>query len=83
MIFMMNFIEIFAQMRTPLPSKVRIWKKSLDHSKTKLAIGKFNPSGTGSRAYHEKNVATLEKLMLQYGYLLDMYRMPTKEEKYY
>lgn len=79
----MNFIETFGQMRTPLPSKVRLWKKSLDNSKDKIAIGKFNPSGTGSRAYHEKNVITLEKLMLQYGYLLDMYRMPTKEEKYY
>ena len=70
-------------MRTPLPSKVRLWKKSLDNSKAKIAVGRFNPSGTGSRAYHEKNVVILEKLMLQYGYLLDMYRMPTKEEKYY
>jgi len=70
-------------MRKPLPSKVRIWKKSLDHSKAKLTAGVFNPSGKGSKAYHEKNVIMLEKLMLQHGYLLDMYRMPMKEERYY
>lgn len=70
-------------MRKPLPSQVRLWKKSLENSKQKLAAGIFNPSGKGSKIYHEKNVITLEKLMLQYGYLLDMYRMPMKEERYY
>ena len=70
-------------MRKPLPSQVRIWKKSLDKSKQKLAAEIFNPSGKGSKTYHEKNVIKLEKLILQYGYLLDMYRMPMKEERYY
>ena len=44
-------------MKTPLPSQVRILAKSLAHSRDVLSKGIFNPSGKGSKAYHENRIA--------------------------
>lgn len=70
-------------MRTPLPSKVRILAKSLAHSKDVLSKGIFNPSGKGSKAYHENRIARLQPYLDQYSYLLDMKAKPIKPTEYY
>ena len=70
-------------MRIPLPSKIRILAKSLEHSRDVLSKGVFNPSGKGSKAYHEKRVARLQPYLDKFGYLLEMRAKPMKPTKYY
>lgn len=69
--------------KEPLPSKVRIAKKSMEYSKAILDLGKFNPSGKGSKAYHEDNYARKKAFVEKFSYLLDKRAKPTKERKYY
>lgn len=56
-----------------LPHRVRIAAKSLEHSLNVLKIGKFNPSGNGSKAYHERNVANKTAFMEKFGHLKDVW----------
>jgi len=69
--------------RTPLPSQVRILAKSLAHSKDVLSKGIFNPSGKGSRTYHENRITTLQPYLDKYSYLLEMRAKPMKPTNYY
>jgi hypothetical protein len=59
--------------KEPLPSKVRIAKKSLEHSLEVLERGDLNPSGKGSRTYHEENVENKEKFLAKWGHLADVW----------
>ena len=66
-------------MKVPLPSNVRIAMKSLAHSKEKVAIGVFNPSGKGSRSYHEKNIAHLENYLIKWEYLAEFRKLANSD----
>lgn len=61
------------KIRQPLPSQVRIWKKSLEHSQAVIARGVFNKCGQGSLAYHQRNVVNKTKSLEDWGYLLNVY----------
>lgn len=78
-----NGIEYDYVGKKPLPSEVRIAKKSLDNSLKVLSIGKFNKSGRGTKAYHESNVNHLNTYMIRFGHLLTMRAKPTKTLQYY
>lgn len=48
-----------------------------------LIKGIFNPSGKGSRTYHENRIITLQSYLDKYSYLLEMRAKPMKLINYY
>ena len=59
--------------RTPSPHKVRLVIRSLANSNEKIIAGVFNPSGMGSKAYHERNIGNCLRYLAEWGHLATVY----------
>jgi antitoxin component YwqK of YwqJK toxin-antitoxin module len=74
--------KLVSEGNVPKPSQVRLVKKSIEHSKEVLKNGDFQPSGKGSKAYHEKNIINKEKYMEKWGHLANTWlKPPVKKPK--
>lgn len=59
--------------RIPNPHQVRLVIRSLANSNEKIIAGVFNPSGKGSRAYHERNITNCLSYLAKWGHLATIY----------